>query len=249
MRIPLDSRVIRIVRCLLNQDRPVSTAAIARELGLSTRVVRYRLPMVENYLSEFGVSLERQPGSGIWLSGDERALGLAAADLDDQSGANQSASPKDRARIVLALLLWSAPTIVSLDWIAEELHISKGSARRDLRSCEKWLEERGLAVVRRSGLWVSVVGSERRLRQVMVQLFVESIPEEVLAKVQDDDPEADYLVQVRVPAGIRGLISGLPIAVCRDLLSDIGINFRGTFENSKTVFSLYLAVTLSLIHI
>ena len=187
----------------------MSTAAIAKELGLSTRVVRYRLPMVENYLSEFGVSLERQPGSGIWLSGDERALGLAAADLDDQSGANQSASPKDRARIVLALLLWSAPTIVSLDWIAEELHISKGSARRDLRSCEKWLEERGLAVVRRSGLGVSVVGSERRLRQVMVQLFVESVPQEVFDGIQNNKPEADYLVQVRVPAGIRGLNGGV----------------------------------------
>ena len=243
MRIPLDSRVIRIVRCLLNQDRPVSTAAIARELGLSTRVVRYRLPMVENYLSEFGVSLERQPGSGIWLSGDERALGLAAADLDDQSGANQSASPRDRARIVLALLLWSAPTIVSLDWIAEELHISKGSARRDLRSCEKWLEERGLAVVRRSGLGVSVVGSERRLRQVMVQLFVESVPQEVFDGIQNNKPEADYLVQVRVPAGIRGLISGLPLAVCRDLVSAIHFNIRGMPENSETVLGLYLAVT------
>jgi len=241
--VPLDSRVIRILRCLLNKDRPVSTAVVAKELGLSPRVVRYRLPVIENYLSHFGVSLRRQPGSGIWLSGDERALILIAADVDNQTSDIRSASPKDRVRITLALLLWSAPAIVSLDWIAKELNISKGSARRDLRSCEQWLEERGLSVLRRSGHGVSVVGSERKLRQVMVQLFVESIPEEVLAKVQDDDPEADYLVQVRVPAGIRGLISGLPIAVCRDLLSDIGINFRGTSENSKTVFSLYLAVT------
>ena len=242
MSAPLDSRVIRILRCLLNKDGPVSTAIIAGELGLSPRVVRYRLPTVENYLSKVGVSLERQPGLGIWLSGDELALGLVAADLDDQTGVIQSASPKDRIRIILALLLWSAPTIVSLDWIAKELHISKGSARRDLRSCEEWLEKRGLSVLRRSGRGVSVVGSERRLRQVMVQLFVESIPQEVLAGIQDDNPEADYLVQVRVPAGIRGLISGLPIAACRDLVSAIKLNIRGMSENSETVLGLYLAV-------
>ena len=63
----LDSRVIRIVRWLLDQDRARSTAELALDLGLSERVVRYRLSVVDNYLKNHGAELRRQRGAGLFI--------------------------------------------------------------------------------------------------------------------------------------------------------------------------------------
>ena len=77
---------------------------------------------------------------------------------------------------MIAGLLWAFPGLTSLDELQGDLGVSKTSARRDLQLCEPWLERNGLPVLRRPGRGVGVVGSERRIRQVMVQLLLEALP-------------------------------------------------------------------------
>ena len=60
MSTVLDSRVIRIIRWLLAQNEPMPTAALAADLGLSQRVVRYRLGAAEAYLKSQGAALSRR---------------------------------------------------------------------------------------------------------------------------------------------------------------------------------------------
>lgn len=74
MSVTLDSRTVRILRWLLDQTRPRSTADLAADTGLSQRVVRYRLGAVEAYVREAGLRLVRQRGAGLWIEGPAEAL-------------------------------------------------------------------------------------------------------------------------------------------------------------------------------
>jgi len=65
----LDTRVLRITRWLLDQEQPRSTASVAADLGLSERVVRYRLDHIDRYLRSCGGELVRKRGLGLVVEG------------------------------------------------------------------------------------------------------------------------------------------------------------------------------------
>lgn len=241
----LDTRVIQILRWLLSQDRPRSTGSLAADLGLSQRVVRYRLGALEAYLKSMGASLDRRRGSGLLLEADDETRARIRADLAQADQAPRVYSPDERVHVVLAHLLTSAPHTTSVDELERILEVSKASARRDLQRAEPWLEQRGLAVLRRPGAGISLVGTELSVRRALVRLMLDAVPEDVLRDlVRLGHGEAD-LHRVRMPVGIREHVSRLPIQTCWQLVSSSPIQWTLAQGNSEMVFSLYLAVTAS----
>ena len=244
MSAPLDSRIIRIVRWLLDQAEPRRTADLAADLGLSQRIVRYRLNAVENYLRGWGAVLEKRRGSGIVIVAEPDIRAAIVDDLRSRSEAPRVYAPEERARLLIADLLWAFPDLVSLDQLHDDLGVSKTSARRDLQLCEPWLERNGLAVVRRPGKGVGALGTERRVRQVMVQLLLEALPAGLLqACVRDDGDDLESL-SARVPIGLRERLDDLPLREVGRVIRDTPLAQRLAAGSGESVFSLFVAVTL-----
>ena len=245
MTASLDTRVLRITRWLLDQEQPRSTASVAADLGLSERVVRYRLDHIDRYLRSCGAELVRKRGLGLVVDGPPSVLARITADLPSLSNVPRVYAPEERVRILLAALLWSAPSVVSLEELHHELEVSKTSARRDLRAGEPWLERNGLPLVRRPGRGITVVGTERRIRQVIVQLVLEAIPEEVLLLQLADDPSDRAAANVRVPMGLRERIFALPLAETSAIVRSSALGQTLTSGRSDVVFALFLAVSVA----
>ena len=84
--LPLDTRQARIARRLLETTGPASVDALATELKLTDRMVRYNLASVDTVFAEHGLRLARQSGIGIWVEGSPAARqGLLDA-LDRSTG-------------------------------------------------------------------------------------------------------------------------------------------------------------------
>lgn len=243
MSAPLDSRVIRIVRWLLDQDRPRSTSDLAHDLGLSERVVRYRLDSAANYLRSHDADLVRQRGSGLWVDITPEKSAQILADLTDRSREPRVYAPEERERLLLDLLLWSYPETVSLDRLNQDLEVSKTSARRDLRRCEPWLERMGLPVLRRAGRGIAIHGTEQKVRRALVQLFLEAVPSDVLAELMVTNFDDANLIKIRIPAGLRDRFQSLAVQECADALTATTKNRKLELGNSNVVFTLYLAIT------
>lgn len=239
----LDTRVIRILQWLLDQDRPRSTGSLAADLGLSQRVIRYRLGAAEAYLQSMGASLERRRGSGLLLAADDETRARILTDLSESEEAPRVYSPDERVHVVLAHLLTTAPDTTSVDELEGILEVSKASARRDLQRTEPWLEQRGLAVVRKPGVGIGIVGTELSVRQALVRLMLEAVPEDVLRDLGRCGYENAGLRGVRMPLGIRDHVRALPIQECWQLVSSSPIQWTVAQGNSELVFSLYLAIT------
>lgn len=245
MRALLDTRALRITRWLLQQDQPRSTAALASDLGLSQRVVRYRLDQVERFLIGCGAQLARKRGQGLLVTASPEVRSRIAADIQSMPDVPRVYAPPERVRILLAALLWEAPDMASLEELHLELEVSKTSARRDLQSCEPWLERNGLPLVRRAGRGISVVGTERRIRRVTVQLILEAIPEEVLHLQLAEAPSAAQQATARVPVGLLERIFTLPLAETAAIVRSSALSQALTTGRSDAVFALYLAVSVA----
>ncbi len=243
MTAPLDSRVIRILRWLLDQDSERSTASLAADLGLSQRVVRYRLTSASNYLAQWGVTLERRRGVGLRVCADAQTRTAIVSDLVSRAEVPRVYSPQERSRLLLAALLWAAPSMTSLEEIHLESEVSKASARRDLQAVEPWLERNGLPLVRKPGKGLMVVGNERRIRQIMVQLILETVPEEVLL-AQLYGPDSPSLA-ARVPIGLRERLLELPLMEAAEVIADSALQDRLFSGRGDAVFALYLAVSVA----
>lgn len=243
MRAPLDSRVIRIVRWLLDQDRPRSTSDLAHDLGLSERVVRYRLDSAANYLRSLDADLSRQRGSGLLVDISDKKRAQILQDLADRSTEPRVYAPEERERLLLDLLLWSYPNTVSLDRLNEDLEVSKTSARRDLRRCEPWLERMGLPVLRRAGRGIAIHGTEQKVRRALVQLFLEAVPGDVLAELMSTEFDNANLIKIRIPAGLRDRFESLAVHECAQALKATSLSESLQLGNSNVVFVLYMAIT------
>jgi transcriptional antiterminator len=245
MSASLDSRVIRIVRWLVDQPGVRTTADLAADLGLSERAVRYRLSTVDNYLREWNVELHRHRGAGLYIDADSEIRSQIIEDLSSRSEAPRVYAPDERSNMLIAALLWAAPETISLDRIHEELEVSKTSARRDLQMCEPWLERNGLPLVRRSGRGILVVGPERRIRQMMVQLLLETVPEDVLLAYLGDDDSVREQQAARIAVGMRERLDALPLRETSEIVRSSPLGPRLAAGRGEIVFSLYAAVTMA----
>lgn len=245
MTASLDSRVIRIVRWLVDQPGVRSTADLASDLGLSERAVRYRLTTVDNYLKDWGVELHRHRGAGLYIEATSDIRAEIISDLSGRSEAPRVYAPDERSHMLIAALLWAAPETISLDKIHEELEVSKTSARRDLQICEPWLERNGLPLVRRSGRGILVVGPERRIRQMMVQLLLETVPEDVLLAYLSDDDVAREQQASRLAVGMRERLDALPLRETAEIVRSSPLSQRLAAGRGEIVFSLYVAVSMA----
>lgn len=236
----LDSRQVRIALWLLDQTQPNSTAALAGDLGLSQRVVRYRLAAVEAYLRSRNLSLTKQAGIGLVVDGMDIDRATARRELTEESdGAYRVFAREERIDLVRAVLLDRAPDHVTMEELQRELEVSLTSARRDTLRSEPWFETQSLLIARRPGIGLAVIGSEGAIRRATVKLILEAIPGETLSQASMS-PAAPSLT-TRVSAGMRDYMLRLPLFACAELVrahSQAGLRIQ-----NDVMLPLYLAVT------
>jgi len=185
--LPLDSRQARITRLLLADRKPATLDAIAAQLKLTTRIVRYNLPPVESYLRSAGLEVVRRRGVGIWILGDDDQRRQTLTSLDPATAPRVLAA-EDRKLRALVTLLDASPEPVELGDLEVDLGASRPTVRRDVRATEAWLEEHHLHLQRLPGVGVVVRGSEIEIRKGLLALILESLAAEALADaIQRED--------------------------------------------------------------
>jgi mannitol operon transcriptional antiterminator len=177
--VPLDSRQASITRLLLTETGPATVDAIATELKLTSRVVRYNLTSIETFLRPEGLHVMRRRGVGVWVSGDAERRQAILTSLGTAEGPRVLGGD-DRKLQVLAALLDASPRPVHIGDLEGELGASRPTVRRDVRVAETWLEGHHLHLQRLPGVGIAVRGSEIDIRKGLLSLVLEAVPAEHL---------------------------------------------------------------------
>src|SRR3989475_1670185 len=215
--VPLDSRQASITRLLLTETGPATVEAIANELKLTSRVVRYNLPSIETFLRPEGLRVVRRRGVGVWVSGDDDRRQAMLTSLGAAEGP-RVLDGEDRKLQVLAALLDASPRPVHIGDLEGELGASRPTVRRDVRTAEAWLEGHHLHLQRLPGVGIVVRGSEIDIRKGLLSLVLEAVPAERLLSLMSGAANARS-PHVTDPRGLAEFASRLDLPTHRSILT------------------------------
>jgi len=214
--IPLDSRQASITRLLLTEKEPATVDAIANELKLTSRVVRYNLPSIEMFLRPEGLQVMRRRGVGVWVSGDDARRQAILTSLGTAAGP-RVLDGDDRKLQVLAALLDAAPRPVHIGDLEGELGASRPTVRRDVRAAEGWLEGHHLHLQRLPGVGIAVRGTEIDIRKGLLSLVLEAVPaEHLLSQMSEPSDSRSHPTDTR---GLAEFASRLDLPAHRRILT------------------------------
>ncbi|MDF2614363.1 MAG: uncharacterized protein K0S71_2149 [Clostridia bacterium] len=171
----LTSRIKRIIYLLLEETNYITVQFIAEKTNISSRTVIRELILVESWLSEKGIFLEKKKGTGIrvHLEDSEREK-LKNSLLEEK--ADLIYSPEQRLVMLKAELLKKFE-LTKLYTLTRLFDVTEGTISADLDKLEVWLEKYNLVITRKPGLGIYIEGSEMSVRSAIISLIYEQFHE------------------------------------------------------------------------
>ncbi len=246
--VSLDSRSIRIINALLADKEARSTAEIAASLGISPKMVRYRLDRVAAWLEQHGISLKKEYGVGLWLVGDQIAFQTLEEHLKQINGYELILSPLQRQQILLFYLFQEEEPV-----IAKKLEVSLGISRStlfsDLDLAADWLDKYGIELIRKPGYGIQLKGKEENKRQALVELILEHIEQDKLMyalfggsqNISLSNPAFISLASSPIVVFLNSLQTSLAYQIITNIEEQIEIQFS---DYSTLLLLLHLCITI-----
>src|SRR4030065_1575315 len=160
----IDSRSAAILRFLTKSTSPVSSEEISRQVGLTPRAVRYRIPQISAWLRNAGAEFVHKPRYGVFINAStERKEKLYGQVISHAF----FYSPNDRIYLILLTLLSKTEPVI-IKQLVSLLSVSRSTIVQDLHGAEEWLQDHGLRLASKPnrGFWVE--GEEADYREALL---------------------------------------------------------------------------------
>lgn len=168
----LTTRQYEILTFVLRTDDFITMSGIAARFRLSTRTVQREMETIDGYLGCDSRLIEKKTGYGVRFCGEEADRQRMLGEMRSLSHLRPVYSQQERvAAVLLALLMEGEPRKIYT--FTRSLGVAETTVGTDLNLCEKWLEENGIALVRKPGVGVYVEADEWQRRQALVRLYYE----------------------------------------------------------------------------
>ncbi|AOT71562.1 BglG family transcription antiterminator [Geosporobacter ferrireducens] len=168
----ISSRTKQIIQILCRQNDYTTIETIGNQLEVSSRTILRELTFVEKWLSANGHALETKKGTGIRLSGGNKAREDILALLQNEK-VEKSFTPEERQNVMLSELLLNKE-ITKLYYFTRMFHVTEGTLTHDLDKIEERLRKYQLDLIRKPGLGILIEGSEKNKRRAVTDIFYEN---------------------------------------------------------------------------
>ena len=236
-----EERLFSIIRLLIEANEFITIEKIANEIGVSKKTIRNDLIKCEAWLEGKPFKLVKKTGQGILLEAkisDKLAL---RKEIREEHKGQSDHSPQSRVNYIAIRLLASSNSI----WVkqlADELYFSRATIQKDLKWVTELLANYKIDLVRHKNHGLRVEGKERRIRNCLVDLLVNSpqmknIEDLVLGTddFRDDDKPFEALEMTIEDAkrfidtlrdGEGAFVAQLPLQAFVTLFMMMAISFR-----------------------
>ena len=233
MALRLSSRSLDILGLLVASERPLAAADIARQLNITSRMVRTSLTPAEGWLQEGQITLRKVPGEGLSLVGSGEARRNLARMIRDYDQPLPWLSPAERLQVLLLTLFFTdkPPQIKQLQ---QNLNLSRTTTLRVMDSAEGWLRDFDLQLIRRQNYGCMVAGDERYWREAVIDLLQESAGDaRLLALFQGLNTVVDisYRTKTGLEEALQKVWMRLDIPLIKLLISPVEHDFEGALSD------------------
>jgi mannitol operon transcriptional antiterminator len=231
------TRAKEIIGILCKEPQYITIGTIAEKLNVSSRTILRELNEVEKLLQRKGVSLDKKPNKGLYVSGSVEDKANILQLLEMQSD-NKVFAPHERQTIILSELLQNQnPT--KLYYFTKIFNVSEGTISRDLDSLEGWMKQYSLKLVRKPGLGIYVEGNEGEIRRAIVNLIYENVDQNHLHNFIRENfkisAERQLGIEIRMRNRLLNLIDRETITKLEILIHEVEDIMRYSFADSAYV--------------
>ncbi|HIF9180404.1 TPA: BglG family transcription antiterminator [Photobacterium damselae] len=167
----ITSRQHKLLRFLLQQREYATLFNLAEHFGVSTKTIQRDLNIIDDYLGDSNIQVDKKVGAGVLLLA-EKAADLLQLELQLNSENEDADSIMGHGRRIkiVSWLLSETPKETSINKLSERFYISNASVVNDLRIIEDWITPLGLQLIR-SQSGTRIQGNENNVRQAMAALI------------------------------------------------------------------------------
>ncbi len=236
--LSLDSQSSRIIKVLLNTNEVITVQEIASSLGISPKMVRYRLNKVSSWLSQKDLTLHVVAGKGVWIEGEKNTIIACQECLQQICGYELILSAEKRQDMLLFYLLLDENHCTAQE-LGELLGISRSTLFSDLDKAAVWLKERKIEIVRKPGLGIRISGQEDAIRQALIDTIIHHIGMEKLlyALVGGNQNISSYCPTQNpiAPSPIATFMNSLQISHAYQMVTELEEKIQVEFTDYSTM--------------
>lgn len=247
MTFRLNSRCLDILDLLAAAERPLAAVDIAKQLNISSRMVRTSLTSAEQCLQESHIILKKVRGKGFSLVGSEEAKINLARMVREYNQPLTWISPTERLFVILLSLFFTDKPI-QIKQLQQTLNLSRTTTIRLMDSTKKWLVDNHLVLIHRPNYGYMIAGDEVGWREAVINLLQESAGDaRLLALFRGIRTVVD--ITFRTKTGLEEELQKvwirLDIPLIKILISPIEHEFEGTLSDQEYInFFIYLAIAI-----
>lgn len=160
MEYILNARQIKILKILKNSTQPISSKALAQDIGCSTKTIQVE---VKNLNSTFeDINIDSIRGIGYKLVGDTSSINFIDNKIDEND--------IDRVSYILKriLLLYKDKTL-KIESLADEMYVSLSTIKNDLKEVKDILKEYNLKIVSKHKLGIGIEGDLKNIKKCILE--------------------------------------------------------------------------------
>ncbi len=185
----LSTRQKDIIKYLLKESNFVSTKQISEKFQVSEKTIYRELKIIKEELKKKDILLDKKQGRGVLIEGSIDNGMILNYDLNKNIEIIETTSVQERRADILLELLRNTPTFTSITKLSEKYYISRTSIVNDILYLEKELKNYNL-VLEKNNLGTRIIGSEKDIRNMIVNIVNSSIHEKALKE--------DYIISQRI---------------------------------------------------
>ncbi len=170
----LNNRCSDILKFIVNTNTPITINNIAKEYNISSRTIRYDLDRIDKYLREINLkSLIRKTNEGISVELSEEEIVKLLNIMGEVNSYDYVMSQNERIIYIIYELLEKS-NYMTINTLAENMFVSRGTINNDLKEVKKWLKENNIKLESIKGKGIKAIGEEIKLRKVASSLMFQN---------------------------------------------------------------------------
>ncbi|MBF4693992.1 BglG family transcription antiterminator [Fusibacter ferrireducens] len=167
----MNARAIKLLKLLMENESYTTVEALAKQLGVSKRSIRYDLEAINAWLEMNDLpKIVSTPRKGVLYELSEAFLEKLETNLLREHRAEPELDIDARQQIVLFNLLISTG-VISLESLAKKIKVSKTTIANDINAIQEQIKPQGLTIERTRGVGIEINGDEANKRNSLVKLL------------------------------------------------------------------------------
>jgi mannitol operon transcriptional antiterminator len=168
--LPFTTRQREILKIILDVQRPIGSAELAKRLNITPRQVNYSMKGVRVWLKQHGQDLQVLPGVGFSVDLTAAQTQALVQKINVHSHVQIILSVSQRQQLLTLFLLTRTEPVI-LAQLEQLSRVSRMTILKDLDEIEGWLAERQIQLVRKPHFGIQASGAEHDYQQVLAELL------------------------------------------------------------------------------